>query len=292
MMNLLFVLTIWFGQTVAPPAFEVASIKEARPSVENMQAGQFHVGININGSRADYGFMSLADLIPYAYRVRPYQLSGPGWMNETRWDILAKIPEGQPANRTPEMMRTVFAERFKLSVHRETREQSVYALVVGKAGLKIEQAALEEEPSGGFSFRINNDGSGATISSSATGTMRMTPSPNGGMQLHIARITMAGVADRLAQFMDRPVVDATGLQGNYQVTLDLPTQAWRVMAFAQKMAALAGLGSFGAPDANAPDIPGTPIFESAKKLGLELQSRKAPIETIIVDHLEKTPTAN
>ena len=92
MMNLLFVLTIWFGQTVAPPAFEVASIKEARPSVENMQAGQFHVGININGSRADYGFMSLADLIPYAYRVRPYQLSGPGWMNETRWDILAKIP--------------------------------------------------------------------------------------------------------------------------------------------------------------------------------------------------------
>ena len=103
---------------------------------------------------------------------------------------------------------------------------------------------------------------------------------------------MAGVADRLAQFMDRPVVDATGLQGNYQVTLDLPTQAWRVMAFAQKMAALAGLGSFGAPDANAPDIPGTPIFESVKKLGLELQSRKAPIETIIVDHLEKTPTAN
>src|SRR5262245_14369681 len=152
MMNLLFVLTIWFGQTVAP-AFEVASIKETRPSVENMQAGQFHVGININESRADYGFMSLADLIPYAYRVRPYQLSGPSWMSETRWDILAKIPEGQPGDRAPEMMRNLLAERFKLSVHRETREQSVYALVVGKAGLKIKEAVFQEEPSGGFNFR-------------------------------------------------------------------------------------------------------------------------------------------
>ena len=60
------------------------------------------------------------------------------------------------------------------SVHRETREQSVYALVVGKGGLKIKEAALEEEPSAGFNFCINNDGSGATISSGATGNMRMT----------------------------------------------------------------------------------------------------------------------
>ena len=84
------------------------------------------------------------------------------------------------------------------------------------------------------------------------------------MQLHIAKITMAGLAGRLTQFVDRPVVDATALQGNYQVTLDLPIQAWRGMAFAQKMAALAGLDSFGVPDAGAPDTPGTPIFESVR----------------------------
>src|SRR5436190_24345283 len=105
MMNVLFVLIVWFAQTAVPPAFEVASIKEARApsSVENIRAGQFHVGINIDGSRADYGFMSLADLIPYAYRVKRYQQSGPGWMNETRWDIQARIPEGQRADRAPEM---------------------------------------------------------------------------------------------------------------------------------------------------------------------------------------------
>ena len=293
MMKLLFALTVWFGQTAVPLAFEVASIKEARPpsSIENIQADQFHIGMNINGSRADYGFMSLADLIPYAYRVKRYQLSGPGWMNETRWDILAKIPEGQPADRAPEMMQNLLVERFKLSLHRGNREQSVYALVVGKGGLKIKETAPEEEPDvgGGLNVRINSDGSGVAISSGALGTMRMTPSPNGGMQLQMAKITIAALADRLTQLMDRPVVDATGLKGNYQVALDLPIEAMSGMAFTQKLVALAGLGSFGAPDTGAPVAP---IIKSVKDLGLELQSRKAPVEMIIVDRVEKTPTAN
>src|SRR5690242_5201258 len=113
MTNLLLTLLILFGQSAVSPAFEVASIKEAGPlSIENSQAGQFHVGMNVNGSRADYGFMSLADLIPYAYRVKRYQLLGPNWINETRWDILAKIPAGQPADRAPEMMQNLLAERF------------------------------------------------------------------------------------------------------------------------------------------------------------------------------------
>jgi len=183
--------------------------------------------MNINGSRAEYGFMSLADLIPYAYHVERYQLSGPSWMNETRWDILAKIPEGQPADRAPEMMQNLLVERFKLSIHRENREQSVYALVVGQGGLKIKEEVHEEEPvvGGGLNVRINNDG--VAISDGATATMRMTPSPNGGVRLQMAKITMAALADRLTQFMDRPVVDATRLKGNYQVTLDLPIDVMR-----------------------------------------------------------------
>jgi uncharacterized protein (TIGR03435 family) len=290
MMNLIFALIVWFGQAGAPPVFEVASIKESRPpsSIENIQAGQFPIGISINGSRADYGFMSLADLIPYAYRIKRYQLSGPSWMNETRWDILARIPEGRPANRAPEMMQNLLVERFKLSMHRDNREQSVYALVVGKGGPKLKDAAPGEEPGadGGFNVRINSDG---TISSDDTGTIRMTPSPDGVLRLQMARMTMAALADRLTQYMDRPVVDATGLKGNYQVTLDLPVEAMRGMAFAQKLATLAGLSSLGVADA---ETSRAPIIKSVRDLGLELESRKAPIETIIVDRLEKTPTAN
>ena len=64
------------------------------------------------------------------------------------------------------------------------------------------------------------------------------------------------------------------------------------MAFAQKLAALAGLGSFGVPETGVPDTWGAPIIKSVKDLGLDLQSRKAPLETIVVDRVEKTPTAN
>src|SRR5262249_20037977 len=218
MMNLLLGLIIWFGQTTVAPAFEVASIKEMRApsSLENTLAGQFQIGINIDGARADYGFMSLADLIPYAYRVKRYQVLGPSWLNETRWDILAKIPQGQSPDRAPEMMQRVLAERFKLAQHRENREQSVYALVGGKSGVKIKEAAGEEEAGvpkpAGLGLRMKNDAKGAVISGRATGTIRLTTGPNGGMQMEIAKITMAALADRLTQFMDRPVVEATALK--------------------------------------------------------------------------------
>src|SRR5215813_10423272 len=183
MMNLLFALIVWFGQAVVPPVFEVASIKEALPlSIENSQAGQFHVGMHINGSRADYGFMSLADLIPYAYRVKRYQLSGPGWMNEGRWDILAKIPADQPDDRAPEMMQNLLAERFKLAIHRENREQSVYALVIGNGTLKIKEAAAEEEDTA-TPQPTSGPAPGFSVSGGTIGTVRLTPRPNGGMQM-------------------------------------------------------------------------------------------------------------
>lgn len=294
-MNMLLALVIWFVQTTVLPGFEVASIKEVRApsSVENTLAGQFHIGINIDGSRADYGFMSLADLIPYAYHVKRYQVWGPSWMNETRWDILAKIPQTQSTDRAPEMMQRLLVERFRLSIHRENREQSVYALVIGSGGLKIKEAAAEEQAAApqpvGIGFRMNNDGKTAVISGRSLGSMRLTPGPNGGMQMEIAKITMAALADRLTQFMDRPVVDATELKGNYQVTLELPPDTMAGIAFAEKLAIFAGSGSVGAGigDTNTPAF-----IQAVRRLGLELQSRKVPVETIIVDRVEKTPTAN
>jgi uncharacterized protein (TIGR03435 family) len=287
--------------TLSPqPAFEVASIRAVRApsSVENSPNGQFHIGISIDGSRADYGFMSLAELIPYAYGVKQYQVSGPSWMDETRWDILAKIPQGQSADRAPEMMQRLLMERFKLSIHREKRDRSVYALVIGKGGLKIKEAATEEQASGpqpaGIGLRMNNDRNAAVISGRTVGSMRLTTGPNGGMQMEIAKITMAALADRVTQFMDRPVVDATHLKGSYQVTLELPPDAMNGIAFVQKLAILAGSGSVGVGFANpnALDTSDAAMIQAVKRLGLELQSRKAPVETIIVDRVEKTPTAN
>ena len=270
--------------------FEVASIKEARPPMEYVQVGQLHVGVYVNGSRAEYGFMSLSDLIPYAYRVKRFQVSGQSGMNDRRWDIVAKMPDGQSAPRAPEMMQSLLAERFKLQMHRENREQAVYMLVVGKGGLKIREAVAEDEAGGALDVRISNDV--VAISGGAAGPTRLTAGPDGGMQMQMVKITMAAFADRLTQFMDRPVIDATELKGHYQVTLNVPLEAMAGLAFAQKLAAFAGLGSFGTGGVGAPDTAGAGIVQAVRALGLDLQSRKASLDTIVVDRVEKAPTTN
>ena len=90
------------------------------------------------------------------------------------------------------------------------------------------------------------------ILGAAAGTIRLTPSPSGGMQMEIAKVTMAAFADVLTQFMDRPVVDTTELKASYQLSLDVPVQAMTGMSFAQKVAAFAGLSSFGVRGAAVP----------------------------------------
>jgi uncharacterized protein (TIGR03435 family) len=272
--NVLLALMVLCGQTASSPAFEAASIKEAVPlSVEHIQAGQFHVGIGVNGSRADYGYMSLADLIPYAYRVKQHQLLGPGWMSETRWDIFATLPAGESPNRAAEMMQNLLSERFKLAIHREKREQSVYVLVIGTGGLRIQDAEGEAATAVGGALSnvsINSEGGRTAITGGAAGTVRVGPGPAGGLQIQMAKITMATLADMLAQFMDRPIVDATGLKANYQVTLELPADLMSGMPGVEKLKAFLGVGSFGM----APDTWGSAILQVVKGLGLELKSRK------------------
>jgi uncharacterized protein (TIGR03435 family) len=135
--------------------------------------------------------------------------------------------------------------------------------------------------------RMSNEGGRMSLSGGATGALRMTPGQSM-LQIQMARISMSALADMLAQFADRPIVNPTQLKGDYQVTLALPTDLMTGMPAAQKLMVVLGLGSPGM-------VPGGftgAIFQAVKDLGLELKSRKAPVETIIVDRVEKTPTAN
>lgn len=276
----------WIPLRAQGKSFEAASIKEALPlSMENIRASQFRAGVEIDGSRARYTFLSLADLITYAYRVKPYQASGPAWMNDTRWDITAKIGAGQPADRAPEMMQTLLAERFRLAIHRENRKQSLYELLVGSSGLKIKEAAVEGNTPAAPGD-VHTDSS--FVSGGPIGTVRVMRGPNGSVRLQMAKTSLSALAGMLMQFTDRPVVNATGLEGDYEVTLDLPSDLMNSMPGAQKFTAILGLGSFGM----TPDASGAAISQVVKDLGLALKPRTAPVETIIVDHLEKTPTAN
>jgi uncharacterized protein (TIGR03435 family) len=138
------------AQPTAPPAFEVATVKPSAPfDVAKARVGQAHTGTRIDASHVDIGTATLFRLICTAYRVRPYQLSGPDWLKTTTYDIQAKIPDGVSANKVPEMLQKLLAERFGLKLHPEKKDQSVYALVIGPGGpggIKMKESAPEPPP--------------------------------------------------------------------------------------------------------------------------------------------------
>ena len=152
-------------------------------------------------------------------------------------------------------------------------------------------------------------------------TARISPGDGCALHLELSKLTMQDLADTLAPFLDKPVIDATELKGTYKATLDLPMEVMFTMM--QNMMRANGLpapgqGGFGrGGDGGGPRsrrrsraedlrdaIPGKPLrmgartlpalhsFEAVQKLGLKLQARKAPFDTIVIDRIEKTPTDN
>jgi uncharacterized protein (TIGR03435 family) len=307
-----------FGQTPAAPlAFEVASIKPAPAMTPAMvQAGKLHVGMKIDAARVDIGYFGLVDLIAKAYEVKTYQVSGPDWVTSMsgqmagqRFDIVAKMPEGTTKEQVPEMLRTLLADRFKLTVHRDTKEHAIYALVVGKGGSKMKEAeplpiaptvSADGGPApppstGSNQVTVNvNAGKGAVVSDGEGGKQTMTMGPDGkSMRLENSRITMAKFAEGLTPMLDRPIVDMTELKGYYQVAMDIPME--EIMALARKAGQMVpgpGGGDAARAPVDAAAEPGGSIFATVQQLGLKLEARKAPLEQIVIDHVEKMPTEN
>jgi uncharacterized protein (TIGR03435 family) len=298
----------------AAPAFEVASIKPAAPLDANaVMSGKLHLGMRTDAARVDIGYLSLADLIHLAYRVKPFQISGPDWMGGQRFDIQAKIPEGASTDQVPEMLQALLAERFKLAVHRENTEQAVYALVVGKGGSKMKDAVPDPDvpaappadpPKGAISIGDGNNqmqisgnpqqGRGLQISGGPTGTAHLSMGSDGTMRLEMESVTMPMLADNLSRMVDRPVIDMTELKGKYQVALEVST------ADLLTMARTLGVGAPGAsarmdaarPADAASDPSGSSIFAAVQRLGLKLDPQKQPTERLVVDHAERMPTEN
>jgi uncharacterized protein (TIGR03435 family) len=294
--------------------FEVASIKPAAPiTPEKVANGQLHVGMTFDKARVDIGFLSLAELIPMAYRVKSYQVSGPSWMPQQRFDIVGKMPEGATREQVPDMLQVLLADRFKLTFHRETKEHSMYALVVSKKGLKLKESqpdppAKTETADGGapadgappvknedrpLSFK--SDAKGMVLSGGGQkGQVRISKA-EGGIRIESSKMTMEALAEALSRFVDRPVVDMTELKGDYEVALEISMADIMAMARAagQVIPGGPGGGEPGkAPLDTASDPSGNSIFDAIQKLGLKLEARKGPIEVIVIDHVEKTPTDN
>jgi uncharacterized protein (TIGR03435 family) len=291
--------------SAAGPEFEVASVRLASPiTPELIQSGKLRQGITMDGGRVDFAGIQMTGLIAYAFGVPQNRITGPDWMQGQRIDIQAKLPPGAAEDQVPAMLQTLLADRFKLAIHRERKDQSGYALVVAKGGAKVKPAAPDAEPSaplpadphapppppstiapfGGSQVRVTEDPKtrGGTASNPLLGTVRFSEDPKG-LRLEAPDTTFEGLAQLLTELLRRPVVDLTELKGRYQVVLALVLSGGHD--------GRPTLGQDG-PGASAPDPRINAVIGALDKIGLKMDSRKMSVETIVVDHVEKTPTEN
>jgi uncharacterized protein (TIGR03435 family) len=306
-------------------SFDVATVKPAAPldmqqMAADISAGRMpKIGPEIGASRATYTYMSLDQLIALAYSMRVYQISGPAWLSQERFDIEATIPEGATKDDVPAMLRALLEERFKLVAHKAQEEQKVLALAAGKGGPKMKESATPpvafdpnsppgpgerqmDGPDGPMRMKISPDGT-VTLNMGARGTVIEKFDRQGGtLHMDSSGVTMAGFAEMLSQlFMQmggansRQVVDTTGLKGYYQMDVEISLADLMALAHAQGMGMPAAPPSGGdtntVPQASDPGG-GSSVFESVRQMGLKLEDSKATVDRLVIDHIEKTPTGN
>jgi len=238
-------------------------------------------------------------------------------LGSPRFDVAAKLPQGASENQVPEMVQALLADRFKLTIHRGTREQAIYGLVVAKGGLKLKEAepgagvpAADQaadpgtapgaiELFAGVQTRTteipNADGAGSTamMSNPRMGAVRETDGPNRTQRWEAPSISLDGLADLLDRMMPSPssVIDMTGLKGRYQLVLEVSLNDLAGMRPAMTSASDDPIARENAL-MDMEEVVLRRFNDGLRKLGLQLERRKEPVETIVVDHVEKTPTGN
>jgi len=260
------------------PQFEVASVKASE--TQTPEAG-INVGVHIDGAMVRCTYLSLLNYLNMAYDVKDYQIIGPDWLASEHYDIVAKLPNGVEGEKNLRaMMASLLEDRFKLTMHRETRDLPAYALVVGKGGLKVKEIPPDPDA----------DNSKVDVNVSGGGRGGTTVNLGGGSSLSYnmntmtaKKVTFASITDSLSKFLDRPVVDMTGLNGRYDFTLEYSVSELRNLVRAS------GADASRIPDFGDPTIS---IFTSVETLGLKLEGRKSPVPVIVIDSAQKTPTAN
>jgi uncharacterized protein (TIGR03435 family) len=259
------VLSSW-AAAQAVPQFEVATIKPSAP----ITGGRVQIGMGGDPGRINYQGLPMRMLLARAFDVKDYQISGPDWLDSERFDVMAKIPEGVNREQVPAMLQALLAERFKMAVHRDKKEIGVYALVAAKGGIKAKE--VDEAAPGVGQFQMTGRGHLET------------------------KITMEGLANFLSRWVDRPILNMTDTKANYDIKLDWTPEPGQGM--------MKGLAPAGPPPGGPPpgegggggpagDSVGPTIFTAVQEqLGLKLESRKAPVDMVVIDHMEKSPTEN
>jgi len=278
---------IALGQTAAGPQFEVASVKPSAPDAPE----QVRIGVHVDGARFTCNYFSLRDYIRLAYKVKDYQITSPEWMATERYDVAASLPAGGASqDQIADMMKALLTDRFQLKVHHETKEFSVYALVVTKGGPKLKESALDPvDPNGPakppVDVAVSGSRNGVNINLGRGAYVNFADN-----KIDAKKLTMTYFAEVLARFVDKPVVDMTGLTGTYDVLLNFTEEDYRAMLIRSAINA----GVVLPPQARQlmEAASGDSVASAMQAAGLKLEPRKAPLDVLVIDHAEKTPSAN
>jgi uncharacterized protein (TIGR03435 family) len=265
----------------SPATFEVASI---RPSAEGLPAPGA-AGVQITKRQFRAGYLSVRDYIGIAYGLRLHQIVAPDWVASARFDIVATWPETVPGDRLNEMLQSLLAERFGLRVHREQRDFDVYALGVNRGGpplVRVPDDAPTDAP-----FSVAASVSGTNIEADLGGGATLSFA-NG--KFAAKRVTLTALADTLGRFMDRPIVDQTQLEGRYDVVFDVAADDVMPMLIRSGVNAGIQLPPQALQLLEAPATGSVP--DALRKIGLSLERRRAPLEVLVVDSVQRTPTEN
>jgi len=263
-------------------AFEIASVKPSK-SFYPERGGLFS-----SGGRYEAIGISLKSVILQAYEIPPAQLiGGPSWLDSDGFDISAKAELGAVApglldpsslHRLHLMLRSLLEDRFRLSVHRETRQAPLSELVVAPGGFKLQTLKDVDcrvaHPPG------TDLGCGAFTKSSRNGSLAGP------------KVRISDIAEMLSRMLARPVIDKTHIDGYFDLDL-----RWTVRA-ENSSESLEGPQPSEHPEARRDQRPAgvdkgdlTIFVAMEQQLGLKLKEKKGPVEVLLVDRVEK-PSAN
>jgi uncharacterized protein (TIGR03435 family) len=264
-----------FAQSAARPEFQVASVKPNTTETRRMMAIRPQPGGRLTTHNAP-----LRLLIQNAYSVQAYQIAGgPAWINSEGYDIEAKPASATERDQMWLMVQSLLAERFKLALHRETRELPAYSLTAARGGTKL------GTPKEGGCTPVQ-PGAPPSQGSPPCGHVVISMASTG-LSFDGVRVPMAEVTRMLATLMGRPVVDDTGVSGEFDI---------HITGFTPDQSTMGLPGSGGVGDPGGPRLPEdatrpTVFAALQEQAGLRLVSSKAPVEVLVIDHAER-PAAN
>jgi uncharacterized protein (TIGR03435 family) len=242
------------SQVGTPPTFEVASV---RPNNSLESRSEFHVtpdGVTITNYRLRF-------LIPYAYKIAVYQMTGaPQWLDSNKYDILARAPKDSSEDQIRLMVQQLLIDRFGLKSHRERKEVSGYAVVLSKDGPKFTIEKKPDQPG-------KDDGRVGAGRGMARGHM----------------ISSALFAQALSLYLERPVLDQTGIDGLFNFEL-----RWTPDETEPQLGGPALPAGTHSTDLAGPSL----ITALQEQLGVKLVKQRSEIDMFVIDHLQEVPTEN